>query len=104
MPRIRAVRVVLCFAPLLLAATTAWPHPAQKPAVVLTGTIFSDGDNQRIARASIALCDDGGVGLQQSPADDGEVSFHGLQPGHFILKVQASGCYSVGMRIALHCT
>jgi Flp pilus assembly protein TadD len=101
MPRIRAVRVVLSFAPLLLAATTAWPHPAQKPAVVLTGTIFSDGDNQRIARASIALCDDGGMVLQQSPADDGEFSFQGLQPAHYILKVQAAGFDSVGLHIDL---
>jgi Flp pilus assembly protein TadD len=101
MPRIRAVRVVLSLALFLLAATTALPHPAQKPAVVLTGTVFSDGTNQRIARASIALCDDGGIVLQQSPADDGEFSFQGLQPARYILKVQATGFDSVGLHIDL---
>ena len=101
MPRIRAVRVVLSFALFLLAANTAVPHPAQKPAVVLTGTIFSDGSNQRISRASIALCDDSGIVLQQSPADDGEFSFQGLHPAHYILRVQATGFDSVGLPIDL---
>ena len=104
MPRIHAVRVVLSLVPLLLAATAALPQPPQKPAVALTGTIFSDGTNQRIARASIALCDAGGIVLQESPADDGEFSFKGLQPAHYILKVQAAGFDSVGLHIDLTST
>jgi Flp pilus assembly protein TadD len=101
MPRIRAVRVVLSFVPFLLAATAASPRSPQKPAVALTGTIFSDGTNQRIAGASIALCDEGGIVLQESQADDGEFSFQGLQPAHYILKVQATGFDSVGLHIDL---
>jgi tetratricopeptide (TPR) repeat protein len=104
MPRIRAVRVVLSLVPFLVAATAALPRPPQKPAVALTGTIFSDGTNQRIARASIALYDNGGIVRQESPADDGEFSFQGLQPAHYILKVQAAGFDSVELHIDLTST
>ncbi len=104
MPRIRAVRVVLSLVPFLVAATAALPRPPQKPAVALTGSIFSDGTNQRIARASIALCDDGGIVLRESPTDDGEFSFQGLQPAHYILKVQATGFDSAELHIDLSFT
>src|SRR6266404_4237137 len=105
MPRIRVVRVVLSFTLFLPAAAPACPHAPQKPAVALTGTIFSDGANQPIARASIALCDDGGSVLQQSPVnDDGEFSFQGLQPAHYILKVQATGFDPVELHIDLSFT
>jgi tetratricopeptide (TPR) repeat protein len=72
--------------------------------MALTGTIFSDGTNQRIARASIALCDEGWIVLQESPADDGEFSFKGLQPARYILKVQATGFDPVGLHIDLTST
>ena len=104
MPRIRAVRVVLSLVLFLVAATAALPRSPQKPAVALSGMIFSDGTNQRIARASIALCDNGGIVVQESPADDGEFSFQGLQPAHYILKVQATGFDSVGVHIDLTST
>jgi tetratricopeptide (TPR) repeat protein len=105
MARIRVVRVVLSFALFLPAATPAFPHFSQRPAVALAGTIFSDDSNQRIARASIALCDDGGSLLQQSPVnDDGEFSFQGLQPAHYILKVQATGFESLELHIDLSFT
>src|ERR1700746_1897295 len=104
MPRIRVVRVVLSLVPFLVAATAALPRPSQKPAVALTGTIFSDGTNQRIARASIALCDNGGIVVQESPADDGEFSFQGLQPARYILKVQATGFDSAELHIDLSFT
>jgi tetratricopeptide (TPR) repeat protein len=104
MPRIRAVRVVLSLVPFLLAATATLPQSAQKPTVALTGSIFSDGTNQRIARASIALCDAGGIVLQESAADDGEFSFQGLQPARYILKVQATGFDSAELHIELSFT
>jgi tetratricopeptide (TPR) repeat protein len=50
------------------------------------------------------LCDEGGIVLQESPADDGEFSFKGLQPARYILKVQASGFESVGLHIDLTST
>ncbi len=105
MARIRVVRVVLSFALFLPAAAPTFPHFPQRPAVALAGTIFADGSNQRIARASIALCDDGGSLLQQSPVNhDGEFSFQGLQPAHYILKVQATGFESLELHIDLSFT
>jgi tetratricopeptide (TPR) repeat protein len=99
MPRIRAVRVVLSFVVFLLAAANALP---QKPVVGLTGTIFSEGTNQRIARANVALYDDGGILLQQSQADDsGEFSFQGIQPARYILKVEAAGFDSAESHVDL---
>ena len=101
MPGIRVVRVVFFFALFLPAAAPAFPHFPQSPAVALAGTVFSDGTSQRIAHARIALCDNGGIVLQQSPADDGEFSFQDLQPAHYILKVQATGFDAVGLHIDL---
>lgn len=104
MPRIRAVRAVLSLVPFLVAATAALPQLPQKAAVALTGWIFSEGTNQRIARASIALREEGGIVLQESLADDGQFSFQGLQPAHYILKVQAAGFDSVELHIDLTST
>jgi tetratricopeptide (TPR) repeat protein len=104
MARIRVVRVVLSFA-LFLSAAPAFPHFPQRPAVALAGAVFSDGTNHRIARASIALCDDGGSVLQQSPVnDDGEFSFQGLQPARYVLKVQATGFDPAELHIDLSFT
>ena len=90
MPRIRAIRVI--FALLFAPGSSAFPHPPQKSAVVLSGTIFSEGTSRRIARANTTLCDNGGAPLQQSAAsDDREFSFQGISPGRYILKVQAMG-------------
>jgi Flp pilus assembly protein TadD len=104
MPRIRAVRVVLSLVPFLVAAAAALPRSPQKPAVALTGSVFSDGTNQRIARASIALCDEGGIVLQELLPDDGQFSFQGLQTAHYILKVQATGFDPVELHIDLTST
>ena len=105
MARIRVVRVVLSFALFLPAAAPAFAHFPQRPAVALAGAVFSDGTSQRIAHASIALCDDGGSVLLQSPVNDGgEFSFQGLQPARYILKVQATGFDSAELHIDLSFT
>jgi tetratricopeptide (TPR) repeat protein len=102
MVRIDLVRGALFLAFLLPVATPGFPHAAGKSAFALTGTIFSDGTNERIAHAEMVLCDEGGNALQESPASDsGEFSFQGLRPGHYILKVQANGFESAELRIDL---
>jgi hypothetical protein len=81
---------------------TAYSAPPQKSVVSFTGTIFADGTNSRIANASTTLCDEGGSQLQQSSSrDDGEFSFQGLQPGRYLLKVQASGFEAAGLHVDL---
>jgi Flp pilus assembly protein TadD len=101
MDRIHFGPRVLFLVLLLSAATSEFSHATDRPAVAVTGTIFSDG-NARIAYASIALCDDGGRPLQQSPANDsGGFSFSGVRPGHYVLRVQADGFQSVELPLDL---
>ena len=58
----------------------------------VTGSVFSDDGSQRISRANVVLCDEGGTPLQGTSANDaGEFSFEGLRPGHYILRVSAVG-------------
>ncbi len=58
----------------------------------LTGSVFSEGSNRRIAGASVVLCDEGGNRLQETYAgDSGEFSFQSLRPGHYVLRVAATG-------------
>ncbi len=60
--------------------------------VDLSGSIFSEGANLRIARADVVLCDEGGAPLQENtPDDSGDFSFQGLRPGHYVLRVTAPG-------------
>jgi tetratricopeptide (TPR) repeat protein len=81
------------------------PSVLERSTFALTGTVFTDGTNQRIPSANLILCDDGGTPLQQSSASDsGEFSFQGLQPGHYILKIQASGFQDAELHIDLSFT
>jgi tetratricopeptide (TPR) repeat protein len=71
----------------------------------LTGAVFSDGSNDRIPNAGVALCDDGGNPLQQGPVtDSGEFAFQGLRPGHYILRVSAAGFQSAELHVDLSFT
>jgi tetratricopeptide (TPR) repeat protein len=68
----------------------------------LTGQVFSDGSNDRIPNASVALCDDGGNPLEQGlVTDSGEFAFQGLRPGHYILRVSAAGFQSAELHVDL---
>jgi hypothetical protein len=71
----------------------------------LSGSVFSEGSNQRISQASVVLCDDGGNSLQESYAgDSGEFSFQGLRPGHYILRVKAVGFQPSELHVDLSLT
>jgi tetratricopeptide (TPR) repeat protein len=102
MGRIDFVQGVFLLALLLLVATPGFPNGGDRSAVVLTGTIFSDGTNQRIAHADTILCEDGGLPPQELPASDsGEFSFQGLRPGTYLLKVKADGFESAELHVNL---
>lgn len=78
------------FLSLLLAPSPGFAHAPDGSANALTGAVFAEGSNQRIAHATVLLCDDGGNVLQEiSASDSGEFSFQRLRPRHYILKVQA---------------
>jgi tetratricopeptide (TPR) repeat protein len=87
---------------LLGAACPGFGRQFDKTGFALSGTIFSDGTNQRIAHADTILCADGGLPLQQSTASDsGDFSFQGLRAGNYLLRVQASGFESAELHIDL---
>jgi tetratricopeptide (TPR) repeat protein len=58
----------------------------------LTGSVFSEDGNHRIAAASVVLCDAGGARLGETTTDDsGKFSFPGLRAGRYVLRVTAPG-------------
>jgi tetratricopeptide (TPR) repeat protein len=102
MARIPCGRAVLFLALLFSAAPPTFLHASDTTAVAVAGTIFSDGNNARIANADASLCDTGGAVLEVSTSDDsGEFSFQGLRPGRYILRVQANGFQSAELEIDL---
>jgi tetratricopeptide (TPR) repeat protein len=102
MARIHFGRDVLFLAVLFSVAHSKLLRASDSPVVAVTGTIFSDANNARIANAAAALCDAGGAVLQESTADDsGQFSFQGLRPGRYILKVQANGFQSTELSLDL---
>jgi tetratricopeptide (TPR) repeat protein len=82
-----------------------FPSVLERSTFALTGTVFTDGTNQRIPSANLILCDDGGTPLQESSADNsGEFSFQGLRPGRYVLRVHASGFQDAELHIDLSFT
>jgi tetratricopeptide (TPR) repeat protein len=75
----------------LLFVTPGSTHSANNSESALSGTVFADGTNQRVANAAVALCDAAGTPVQQLTTDEsGEFSFQGLRAAHYIVKVQAA--------------
>jgi hypothetical protein len=95
--------VLRAFLPLFafLSALTAGAGPAAaNPSAKLNGVVYSEAGNQRIAHASVWLCDDGGNRLTESiTTDNGEFSFPGLHAGAYILKVTAPGFVPLEMNV-----
>jgi Flp pilus assembly protein TadD len=66
----------------------------------LTGIVYSEATNQRLAHASVWLCDDGGTRLLEAiTTDAGQFSFTGLHAGPYILKVTSAGYDPVEMDV-----
>jgi len=77
---------------LLLYPTLGFARFVGNPSANLRGIVYSEVTNQRIAHASVWLCDDGGNRMQESiSTDSGEFAFMGLHAGSYILKVNAAG-------------
>lgn len=84
-----------------LAALAAGPAPAAaNPSANLNGVVYSEATNQRVPRASVWLCDDGGNRLLESvTSENGEFSFPGLHAGAYILKITAPGFVPLKMNV-----
>ena len=91
------------FLPLFAFLTALVPGPlpaAASPSANLVGIVYSEANNQRIAHASVWLCDDGGNRLIESvTTDNGEFSFPGLRAGAYILKITAPGFVPLEMNV-----
>jgi tetratricopeptide (TPR) repeat protein len=95
--------VLRTFLPLFafLAALAAGPAPAAAIlSANLNGVVYSEATNQRIPRASVWLCDDGGNRLLEAvTSENGEFSFPGLHAGAYILKITAPGFVPLEMNV-----
>ena len=90
---------LLLFACLDAFVTGSLPAAAN-PSANLNGVVYSEATNQRVAHASVWLCDDGGNRLLESiTTDNGEFSFPGLHAGAYILKVTAQGFVPLEMNV-----
>jgi predicted Zn-dependent protease len=84
----------------LLAALAAAVPIEVNASANLRGVVYSEATNQRIAHASVWLCDDGGNRLIESvTTNNGEFSFPGLRSGAYILKISASGFVPLEMNV-----
>ena len=87
-----------------LATLAVGPPPtAASPSANLNGVVYSETSNQRVAHASVWLCDDGGNRLIESvTTDNGEFAFPGLHAGAYILKISAAGFVSLEMNVEVN--
>jgi tetratricopeptide (TPR) repeat protein len=87
-----------------LAALAAGVTPAAaNPSANLNGVVYSEATNQRLAHASVWLCDDGGNRLIESiTSDNGEFAFPGLHAGAYILKITALCFVSLEMSVEVN--
>ena len=91
-----------CLALLFLAifpfAALAGPFP--EPLANLVGVVYSEASNQRIAHASVWLCDEGGTRMKEAiTTDRGEFAFPDLRAGAYILQITAAGFVPLEMNV-----
>jgi hypothetical protein len=76
------VLVLLVYSVVVLVPTLGFAQNAS-----LTGTVFTEGGDRRVVGATVELCDAQGNFLQTTNAnDDGEFSFFGLDPQHYLAR------------------
>jgi tetratricopeptide (TPR) repeat protein len=70
------------------------------PLANLVGVVYSEASNERIAHASVWLCDDGGTRMKEAVTTDrGEFAFPGLRAGGYILQISAAGFVPLEMNV-----
>jgi Tfp pilus assembly protein PilF len=80
-----ALLCLFCFAPTLGFAQIA-------RGLSLTGTVYTDGSNERVENATVELCDDQGTRLEETRTNQGgEFFFRGIRPSNYVLRVRADG-------------
>lgn len=85
-----------------LSLPASVPAQVNRNAVSVTGTVLSEGQNQRIQHTRVRLCDSGGNLLEETiTSDDGEFFFRNLQRNPYILKFEANGYQNYEMHLDL---
>lgn len=70
--------------------------------VSVTGTVFSDSNNQRVSQAAIRLCDSGGNQVAETvSSDSGEFFFRYINRNTYILSISANGFQSQDVHLDL---
>jgi Flp pilus assembly protein TadD len=91
MRRLRFVRGVLCLSIWSLAAATMAESHGNNGSS-LTGTVFTEGGDRRIANARVALCEEQGTCVAEISADEaGSFSFSPVRPARYVLRARAEG-------------
>jgi hypothetical protein len=94
------LRTCLALQALLASFFAGLAGHASEPAANLVGVVYSEVSNQRIAHASVWLCDDGGTRMKEAvTTDTGEFAFPGLHAGAYILKITAPGFLPLEMNV-----
>jgi tetratricopeptide (TPR) repeat protein len=94
------LRTFLFLFAFLAALAVGFAPIAGNSSANLIGVVYSEATNQRIAHASVWLCDDGGNRLLEAvTSDNGEFAFPGLHASAYILKISAPGFVSLEMNV-----
>lgn len=81
-------------------ALTGVAGPPAEPLANLVGVVYSEASNERVAHASVWLCDDGGTRMKEAVTTDrGEFAFPGLHAGGYILQISAAGFVPLEMNV-----
>lgn len=87
---------------LVLASVAVNAQSTNGPGVSLTGTVYADGTNQRLANATVDLCDEQGNRMEQTNGNEaGEFSFRGIPAQNYMLRVRAEGFEAAELHIDL---
>lgn len=85
---------------LLLIPAAAYAQSLGGAGRSLTGTVFEEGTDQRIAGPTVTLCDEQGNRLAETTGNQaGEFFFRAVRPENYILRVRADGYESVELHL-----
>jgi tetratricopeptide (TPR) repeat protein len=100
----RLTEQIFAFVSLLILPCSVCCQLPQNPATV-SGTVLSEGQNQRILHVVVRLCDSSGNLIEQATtSDDGEFSFRGLKRAPYLLSFEAVGFQNAKINVDLSFT
>jgi Tfp pilus assembly protein PilF len=96
------LRKEICLLLLVLVAPATTASQSGRNTVSVTGSVLTEGKNERIEHVVVRLCDTGGNLIAQTTTlDSGEFDFRGIQRGRYILTFQANGFQNTEIHLDL---